>query len=247
MKPYMEQIAGLTIPAHIAIIMDGNGRWAEQRNLDRIHGHFEGRKATRRIVEACQDFGVQALSLYAFSTENWTRPAAEVSGLMQLIASSLREELDELTANEIVFQASGRLEQLPPELQKELREVREITADNDGLVLNLCVNYGGRAEIVDATRAIARAVLNGEMDADLISEQDVRDNLYAAHLPDVDLLIRPGGEKRLSNFLLWETAYAELVLMDVLWPDFQVEHLIEAITTFNARQRRFGSVIKEEQ
>ena len=247
MKPYMEQIAGLTIPAHIAIIMDGTGRWAQQRNLDRIPGHLEGRKATRRIVEACQDFGVQALSLYAFSTENWTRPAAEVSGLMQLIASSLREELDELTANEIVFQASGRLEQLPPELQKELREVREITADNDGLVLNLCVNYGGRAEIVDATRAIARAVLNGEMDADLISEQDVRDNLYAAHLPDVDLLIRPGGEKRLSNFLLWETAYAELVLMDVLWPDFQVEHLIEAITTFNARQRRFGSVIKEEQ
>lgn len=231
---------GLRIPSHIAVVMDGNGRWAQQRGLPRLAGHLEGRKATKRFVQASGELGVQAISLYAFSTENWSRSESEVKGLLALIETSLREELRELDEADVVFRASGRLEQLPQSLQEMLAGGREATAGNGGLTLNLCINYGGRAEIVDAARALAMAARAGEVEPQAISESDLAGRLYAPDLPDVEMLLRPGGEMRVSNFLLWEIAYAELVVLDVLWPDFQREHLLEAIRVFSRRQRRFG-------
>ncbi len=233
---------GLKIPAHIAIIMDGNGRWAQQRGLPRLMGHYEGRKATKRVVAACGELGVKALSLYAFSTENWNRPSEEVQGLMQLIETALYEEMEELHQANVQFRASGRVEQLPASLQKALAYGNELMAQNTGLILNLCVNYGGRAEIVDAARRLAQAILAGTLRPEEIDEKEFQQALYAPDLPDVELLLRPGGELRVSNFLLWEIAYAEFVVLDVLWPDFTAEHLLEAIRIFNQRDRRFGGV-----
>lgn len=236
------QLTGLEIPRHIAIVMDGNGRWAAQRGLPRMQGHFAGHKATRRAVEACAEVGVEVLSIYAFSVENWQRPAAEVEGLMELIEQAMREELDDLDRNNVRFIASGRLHELPPSLQQALAEAEARTANNTGLVLNLLVNYGGRAEIADAAQALAQKVKTGEIDPAEITEDVLGQYLYAPQLPDPDLLLRPGGEKRVSNFLLWEIAYAEIIVMPVLWPDFTKEHLIEAIREYNRRQRRFGRV-----
>ena len=236
------QAEGLVIPNHLAVVMDGNGRWAQQRGLPRLAGHYEGRKASKRMVAACGKLGVKALSLYAFSTENWSRPEEEVSGLMDLIEHAIHEELRELDEANVIFRASGRLHEVPPSLQETFRYGRELTADNTGLTLNLCVNYGGRAEIVDTTRTLARAAQSGALAPEDIGEEHFQSHLYAPDLPNVDLLLRPGGEMRVSNFLLWESAYAEIVVMTVLWPDFQEEHLLEAIRTFNARQRRFGRV-----
>lgn len=233
---------GLHIPRHIAVVMDGNGRWAQQRGLPRLAGHIEGRKATKRFVQASAELGVEVVSLYAFSTENWSRPQAEVEGLLALIENSLREELRELDEADVVFRASGRLSQLPQSLQEMLAAGRKATADNQGLTLNLCLNYGGRAEIVDAARAVATAVHGGELEPQDIGENDFARHLYAPELPDVELLLRPGGEMRVSNFLLWEIAYAELVVLDVLWPDFEREHLLEALRIFTRRERRFGGV-----
>ncbi len=230
------------MPAHIAIIMDGNGRWAEQRGLSRLEGHIEGCKATRSVVKACVGLGVQVLSLYAFSAENWGRASDEVNGLMHLIEDALCEELDDLIGADIRFLASGRCCELPESLQRMLVGAEKRTADEDGMVLNLLINYGGRAEIVDATRALAYRVQAGEIAPEDITEQLLRECLYAPGLPDPDLLLRPGGEMRVSNFLLWEIAYAEIVVMPVLWPDFDGGHLIEAIVEYNARQRRFGGV-----
>ena len=234
------------IPEHIAIIMDGNGRWAQQRGLPRIQGHLEGRQATKRVVEACHDFGVHALSVYAFSSENWKRPAEEVHGLMDLIEHALREEIDQMHEDNIVFLASGRLHELPQSLQDAISEGRAKTASNTGLTVNMLVNYGGRAEIADAARKLAEKVRLGEMAADGIDEQAISDHLYAPHLPDPDLVLRPGGESRISNFLLWELAYSELIVMPVLWPDFGSANLVEAILEFNRRQRRFGGVVDTE-
>ncbi len=186
--------------------------------------------------------GVQALSLYAFSAENWARPGDEVSGLMTLIEQSLREELDDLIGGDIRFIASGRHGELPEFLQRTLAEAEARTVDNDGMVLNLLINYGGRAEIVDAVRALAGRVQDGELAPEDIDEAALRAHLYAPELPDPDLLLRPGGEMRVSNFLLWEIAYAEIVVMPVLWPDFTGDHLVEAIEEYNERQRRFGRV-----
>lgn len=236
----------LVIPAHIAIVMDGNGRWAKQRHLPRIAGHYEGRKATKRVVEACKDLGVGALSLYAFSTENWGRPSDEVSGLMELIEHALAEELQELAAVNVRFRASGRLEQLPPTMQQLFADSTERTQNNTGLVLNLCVNYGGRAELVDAMRKLATAAQAGQLDPVSLDFADVQGALYQPDLPDVELFLRPGREMRISNFLLWQIAYAEMVIMDVLWPDFREEHLLEALRVFSGRQRRFGQVVEEE-
>lgn len=236
----------LTIPAHIAIVMDGNGRWATQRGLPRIAGHIEGRRATKRAIVACDELGVTALSLYAFSTENWNRPEDEVSGLMQLIESALYEEMEELREANVQFRASGRLSGLPPTMQRAFAHGREITTGSTGLKLNLCVNYGGRAEIVDAFRTLAGAVQAGELAPEEIDEARVQQALYAPDLPDVELFLRPGREMRVSNFLLWEIAYAEFVVMDVLWPDFTAEHLLEAIRAFNRRERRFGSVLGDD-
>ncbi len=234
--------AGCEVPAHIAIIMDGNGRWAEQHGLSRLDGHLQGRNAARRVVEACGSLGVEVLSLYAFSAQNWQRPIPEVEGLMELIETALREELQALVVNNVRFVASGRREELPRSLGRVLDEVEENTAGNRGLTLNLLVNYGGRAEIIDATRALAQRVEAGDISPADIDERLFADHLYAPDLPDPDLIIRPGGEMRISNFLLWEIAYAELVVMPVLWPDFSATHLIDAIKEYNTRQRRFGRV-----
>jgi undecaprenyl diphosphate synthase len=236
----------LTIPRHIAIVMDGNGRWATQRGLPRFAGHLEGRKATKRAVAACGELGVTALSLYAFSTENWSRPSDEVSGLMQLIEGALYEELRELHETNVQVRASGRLAGLPESMQRAFAHGRELTAGNTGLILNLCVNYGGRAEIADAARALGEAVRRGELAPEDIDEGRFQQALYAPELPDVELFVRPGREMRVSNFLLWEIAYAEIMVMDVLWPDFTAEHLLEAIRAFNQRERRFGAVLEDE-
>lgn len=236
----------LTVPQHIAIVMDGNGRWATQRGLPRIAGHYEGRKATKRVVQALTDTEVKALSLYAFSTENWGRPDDEVSGLMDLIETALAEELVALCEHNVRIVTSGRLQELRPSMQDVLARGREITAQNTGMTLNLCINYGGRAEIVDAARTLAEQVAGGKMSAESITEKSFGRALYAPELPDVELFIRPGRELRVSNFLLWEIAYAEFVLMDVLWPDFAETHILEALRAFNTRQRRFGQVVEQE-
>ncbi|MEN6641349.1 MAG: polyprenyl diphosphate synthase [Armatimonadia bacterium] len=236
----------LAIPSHLAIVMDGNGRWATQRGLPRIAGHYEGRRTSKRVVVSCKDLGMQALSLYAFSTENWSRPEDEVSGLMKLIEAALYEELRDLHESNVRFRASGRLHELPQTMQDAFAHGLELTADNTGMVLNLCMNYGGRAEIVDASRKLATRVQQGELAAQDIDEAAFQSSLYAPDLPDVELFLRPGREMRVSNFLLWQIAYAEMVIMDVLWPDFGDEHLLEALRIFTGRQRRFGGVVEEQ-
>ena len=236
----------LVIPKHIAVVMDGNGRWAKQRGLPRIAGHYEGRKATKRVVEACKDLRVGALSVYAFSTENWGRPEDEVSGLMALIEHALAEELQELTEVNVQVRASGRLEQLPVSMQKVLADSIAATAKNTGLILNLCINYGGRAELVDATRRLVAQAQAGKLEPQQVDFAQFQSALYQPDLPDVELFLRPGREMRVSNFLLWQIAYAEMVIMDVLWPDFAEEHLLEALRVFSGRQRRFGQVVEEE-
>ncbi len=236
------ELNGLDLPQHIAIIMDGNGRWAQQRGLPRLQGHYEGRKATPRVVEACVNWKIPFLSVYAFSVENWRRPLEEVEGVLDLIAAAMEEELDDLLQNDVRLVASGRLGELPEEFQEVIARVQRRTAANQGLVLNLIINYGGRAEIVDAARRFAQRVQAGELSPDALTEQTFQEYLYTPGLPDPDLVIRPGGEQRLSNFLLWETAYSELVYQDVLWPDYDEEHLLEAIREYSHRQRRFGAV-----
>ena len=239
---WQRPLEGLRLPQHIAVIMDGNGRWAQQRGLPRIQGHYEGRKATKRCVEACAQIGVPVLSVYAFSVENWRRPQAEVKGLMELIETALREEAAELHGKNIRLRASGRLHALPAGLRAAVAEGEALTADNTGMTLNLLVNYGGRAEIVDAARALASEVARGDLACEAIDETRLAAALYSPDLPDPDLLVRPGGEHRVSNFLLWQIAYAEIVVLPVLWPDFGREHLVEVIVEFNRRSRRFGGV-----
>lgn len=246
-EEFEQALSGLTLPAHLAIVMDGNGRWAQQRGLPRIAGHLEGREATKRVVRACSDIGLQALSLYTFSTENWTRPQDEVSGLMALIEQALREELRELCENNVSLRVSGRLGELSPSMQEIFRQAIAATAGNTGMTLNLCINYGGRAELVDAARRLAADVQAGLLAVEDIDEARLRERLYAPELPDVELLLRPGGELRISNYLLWEIAYAEMVVLDVLWPDFTVAHLLEGIRQFNRRDRRFGGVAESEE
>jgi undecaprenyl diphosphate synthase len=239
-----EQVAreNLRIPAHVAVVMDGNGRWAQQRGLPRLAGHVEGRKATKRFIRAADDLGVRALSLYTFSTENWSRSEDEVRGLLGLIEVSLQEEIREMDEKNLVFRASGRLHELPPTMLEVIAEGRRVTAENTGMTLNLCLNYGGRAELADAARAAAARVLKGELALEDLDEAALARELYAPELPDVELLLRPGREMRVSNFMLWQIAYAEIVVMDVLWPDFGLDHLLEALRTFSSRQRRFGGV-----
>jgi undecaprenyl diphosphate synthase len=235
-------LEGLHIPRHIAIIMDGNGRWARQRGLPRIHGHFEGRKSTKRCAGACADIGVGALSVYAFSVENWRRPAEEVQGLMALIEASLLEEIEEFHSKNVRLVASGRRCELSESLQQAILTAEESTRDNTGMVLNLLINYGGRAEVLDAARHLAREAVAGRLSPEDFTEDHLSQAMYTPWIPDPDLIIRPGGELRISNFLLWELAYSEFVVMPVLWPDFRNEHLAEAIVEFNRRERRFGGV-----
>jgi undecaprenyl diphosphate synthase len=228
------------IPAHVAIIMDGNGRWASARGLPRALGHRAGRDAVRRAIEACRELGVAVLTLYAFSTENWRRSQEEVGALMELLHEALIAEADDLARNGVRFRTSGDLASIPRETRDALAQLAARTAGNSSIVLNLALNYGGRAEIAHAARELAREVATGQRTADSIDEAALADRLYTAGLPDPELLVRTGAEQRLSNFLLWQSAYSELVFLDIYWPDFTREHLVAAIAAFQARQRRFG-------
>jgi undecaprenyl diphosphate synthase len=226
------------LPAHIAVIMDGNGRWAAQRHLPRVEGHRAGIESVREVVEGSARLDIRVLTLYAFSVENWKRPAAEVSMLMMLLKQYLRLELKTLLQNDIRFQVIGRMEELAPDVQRELRDAERRTADNRGMLFNIALNYGGRAEIVEAVR---RLMADG-VAPDAVSEQRLGEYLYTAGQPDPDLLIRTSGEMRVSNFLLWQIAYAEIWVTDTLWPDFRKRHLLEAILAYQKRERRYGGI-----
>jgi undecaprenyl diphosphate synthase len=231
------------MPAHIAIIMDGNGRWARRRNLPRVAGHKAGMDPVRNTVETCTRLGIQALTLYAFSAENWKRPRTEVDMLWRLLRLYLSRELPDLMRNGIRFTCMGRLDQLPPRVRHELQIAIDATAGNDGMRLNVAINYSGRAELVDALNAILEdARLRGQLEDLRIDEQAIASRLYTAGLPDPDLLIRTSGEMRISNFLLWQIAYAELYVTETLWPDFRRADLLHAIVDYQKRDRRFGGL-----
>ena len=226
------------LPAHVAVIMDGNGRWAAQRHLPRVEGHRAGIESVREVVEGLARLGIQVLTLYAFSMENWKRPVTEVSTLMTLLKRYLRLELSTLLRNDIRFRVIGRPEELAPDIQGELAAAEEKTAGNRGMLFNIALNYGGRAEIVEA----AKRIMSTGVPADELDEQRFASFLYTAGQPDPDLLIRTSGEMRVSNFLLWQIAYAEIWVTDTLWPDFRKQHLLEAIVAYQKRERRYGGI-----
>ena len=228
------------LPQHIAIIMDGNGRWANKKFLGRINGHRKGIEVVKDIVEFCREIGIGYLTLYAFSKENWNRPQTEVSALMELLEKHLRSELLKLAKNGIRFRAIGNIWELPDKVQNIIKEVENKTANNTGMFLNLALSYGGRTEIIEAAKKIAMEVRQGKITTDDITEEVFAKYLYTAGSPDPDLLIRTSGEFRISNFLLWQMAYTEIYVTDVLWPDFKRQHLIEALLDFQNRERRFG-------
>ena len=235
------------IPRHIAIIMDGNGRWAVGRGLERVRGHQEGAKTVRKIVTECADLrkhhgGPDYLTLYSFSLENWKRPASEVSFLMQMYIDYLRQERETMMENNIQFRQIGRLDQLPDPVLEEMDRTLAETKNNTGLTLVLALNYGSRAEITDAVRAIAEKVKRGELEPRDIDEKTISQHLYTAAMPDPDLLIRTAGEMRVSNYLLWQISYAELYVSETFWPDFGIEELHAAIREFAGRNRRFGGL-----
>jgi len=233
------------LPKHIAIIMDGNGRWAKKQGMLRAFGHENGTKSVRETVEACAELGIKHLTLYAFSTENWKRPKLEVDTLMKLLVSSLKKEIKTLLDNKIKLKAIGNLESLPKKVYKELQEVIELTKDNTHMDLTLALSYGSREELLHAVKEISIKVKNNIISAENIDESVFNAHLYTQSLPDVDLLIRTSGEQRISNFLLWQIAYAELYFTPVLWPDFTKKHLNEAITEYQKRERRFGKTSEQ--
>jgi len=239
----LDQIDRSSLPAHIAIIMDGNGRWARRRGLPRVAGHRAGIRAVREVVEGAAELGIPVLTLYAFSVENWKRPRTEVKTLMQLLKEYLNKELENIHKNNIRFCTIGRTSELDPSVRAELDKAIARTSDNTGMLFNVALNYGGRAEIVDAVNRLLNnggkelASINGG-----ISEQDFSKYLYTAGQPDPDLLIRTSGELRVSNFLLWQIAYAEIWVTDTLWPDFEKQHLYQAIIAFQKRERRYGGL-----
>jgi undecaprenyl diphosphate synthase len=230
------------IPEHVAIIMDGNGRWAKERGLPRIAGHHNGMKTVKRITKAADRIGVKVLTLYAFSTENWKRPKAEVEFLMKLPQEFLSLELDELVENNVQVKMMGKLESLPSHTLAAVEEAMRRTQDNTGLILNFALNYGSRIEMVDAARELARQAAAGQLDPDNIEEEDFNRCLLSAGLPDPDLLIRTSGELRLSNFMLWQLAYSEFWFTDVYWPEFTEQHLFDAIREYQRRARRYGGL-----
>lgn len=238
----MKAINSLTLPQHVAIIMDGNGRWAQQRGMPRGVGHRAGVESLRDMVNICSTLGIKVLTVYAFSTENWKRPQEEVSILMDLLVEYLQKEIKELHSKNVVVNAIGRIDELPQAAQKALQEAHELTGNNQGLVLNLCLNYGGRTELVDACKKIAQQVKDDELSVEDITEDTIGGSLYTQAYPDPDLLIRPAGELRISNYLLWQLAYTEFWLTDVLWPDFRKKHLLQAILDYQNRKRRFGGL-----
>src|SRR3954454_6071354 len=244
--PELLDIPDQRIPRHIAVIMDGNGRWAIRRGLERVRGHREGAKTVRRVVTECARLrkdhgGPDYLTLYSFSLENWKRPIDEVSALMEMYIEYLRSERSSMMENNIRFAQIGRLEHLPEPVLDEMNRTFELTRGNTGLTLVLALNYGSRAEITDAVRAIAQKVKSGELDPRKVTEETISEHLYTAGMPDPDLLIRTAGELRVSNYLLWQISYAELFVSDVLWPDFGVAELHAGIRSFSARTRRFGA------
>ena len=233
------------IPGHVAIIMDGNGRWAKKQGLFRAAGHKSGTKSVREVVESCAEIGVQYLTLYAFSTENWNRPKLEVQTLMRLLVSSLKAEIALLLKNNIKLTTIGDTEALPLKARTELLEVIEKTKDNTHLTLTLALSYGGREELIKSIQNISIKVKKGVLSPHLINEAVIKEHLYSRELPDVDLLIRTSGEERISNFMLWQIAYAELYFTDILWPDFRKEDLYQAVLNYQKRERRFGKTSEQ--
>lgn len=230
------------IPEHIAIIMDGNGRWAKKRGLPRAAGHKKGVDTVKEITENCADLGVKYLTLYTFSTENWNRPKDEVSTLMRLLLKSLRERVSELNKNNIRLTTIGDIASLPYAVQNELREAIEKTKNNDKMTLNLALSYSGRWELIEAIKSIGKLISQNKLAVDEINEKCLKEHLTTKNIPDPDLLIRTSGEFRVSNFLLWQIAYTEFYISDMFWPDFNKQHLIEAIKSFQNRERRYGRV-----
>ncbi len=233
------------LPRHIAIIMDGNGRWAKARSLPRVAGHNEGINSVREVVRTCGDLGIEVLTLYTFSVENWNRPANEVSALMSLLLDTIREEVEELQKNNVKLQVLGDLNEIPEEPRKGMLEAIERTHANTGLILNLALNYGGRQEILEAVEKLYRDVESGKHSIADLKEELFSGYLYTAHLPDPDLLIRTSGESRISNFLLWQIAYTELYITATYWPDFREKELYQAILDYQCRERRFGKVSEQ--
>lgn len=241
----IESIKEGPLPGHLAIIMDGNGRWAKERGKMRVFGHENGVKSVRQTVESAAKIGIRYLTLYAFSTENWKRPKLEVDTLMRLLVSSLKQELKTLHKHNIRLNAIGRMHTLPKRAHKELEEVIRQTSKNDSMTLTLALSYGSREELTTAFKALATKVKNNIISPDDIDETIINRHLYTHDLPDVDLLIRTSGEYRISNFLLWQIAYAELYFSEVFWPDFNEAHLIEAIKSYQNRERRFGKTSEQ--
>jgi undecaprenyl diphosphate synthase len=235
------------IPNHVAVIMDGNGRWAKQKGKFRVFGHKNGVNSVRETIEAAAEIGVKVLTLFAFSTENWSRPKKEVDTLMSLLATSLKNELKSLQDNKIQLRAIGNLDNLPEKAHKELDEVISKTSNNKRMILNLALSYGSRAEIVNAVKSISKKVVNNELKIENIDEKTINNHLYTFSLPDVDFLIRTSGEKRISNFLLWQIAYAELYFTNTLWPDFKKQDFFEAIKEYQNRERRYGKTSEQIQ
>ena len=233
------------VPQHIAVIMDGNGRWAKKRGLRRENGHREGRKSVKKIVECCVELGIKNLTLYAFSTENWNRPKLEIDFLMQLLFLSLKYEFKTLNKNNIKFETIGDLTRLPKKISNYLQKVKVETKKNSKLTLTLALSYGSRNEIVNVVRELSDKVKNNIISSKNIDETVINDHLYTRNLPDVDLLIRTSGEKRISNFLLWQIAYSELYFTKKLWPDFRKKDLYKAIVSYQNRERRFGKTSEQ--
>lgn len=239
------QIDPNRIPSHIAIIMDGNGRWAEEQGHERLYGHFHGVESVRNIVEGCAEIGVKYLTLYAFSTENWDRPQQEVDGLMSLLVDTIRKEVEILNKNNIKMHVIGDMNMLPQQARNELNEALDLTSHNTGLNLIIALSYSSRWELVNAVQKIAMDVKNGTIDPEKIDHQTLQSYLTTSNFPDPELMIRTSGEYRISNFLLYQLAYAELYFTNTRWPEFRKKHLVEAILDFQARERRFGKTSKQ--
>ena len=233
------------VPKHVAIIMDGNGRWARGKGMSRVFGHRNALTAVRESIESAAQIGVKAITLYAFSTENWNRPKLEVDALMSLLVNSLKKELLTFQENGVIVNAIGNIENLPNKAKKALNDVIIKTKDNSKIIMTLALSYGSREEIVNAIKNISKKVVNKELSVKEIDENIINNHLYTFNLPEVDLMIRTSGEKRLSNFLLWQMAYAELYFTDVLWPDFRKEHFYDAIIDYQNRERRFGKTSEQ--
>ncbi|MGB2225850.1 MAG: isoprenyl transferase [Polaribacter sp.] len=233
------------VPKHVAIIMDGNGRWAKRQGMNRVFGHRNALTAVRESIQAATKIKVQAITLYAFSTENWNRPKMEIDALMNLLINSLKKELPEFMENGVKVNSIGAIENLPKNAQKALAEVIDVTKKNSNITLTLALSYGSRQEIVNAIKNISKKVVNKELSLEEIDEKTINNHLYTFNLPEVDLMIRTSGEQRISNFLMWQMAYAELYFTDVLWPDFREEHFYDAIINYQNRERRFGKTSEQ--